>query len=63
MTIKQWFMFTTVFAFISFISFIQIDSYWSDAHHFNGLYGWLGIGILTGLISLFGLYKAIKLNK
>lgn len=56
-TSKQWFIFMTVFAFASVISFFQIDSAWADAHDFNGLFGWLGIGILTGLTAIFGLYK------
>ena len=55
---KQWFIFMTVFAFASVISFFQIDSYWADEHNFNGIDGWLGIGLATGLLAIFGLYKA-----
>lgn len=55
---SQWFMFMTVFAFASVISFFQINSYWADQNDFNGLKGWLGIGIVTGLVATFGLYKA-----
>lgn len=29
MTTKQWFALMTIFAFISVISFFQIDSYWA----------------------------------
>lgn len=47
-------------AFISIISFFQINSYWSDKHHFNGLFGWLGIGIVTGLLAIWQLYYVIK---
>lgn len=50
----------TVFAFSSVISFFQINSYWADKHHFNGLFGWLGIGIVTGVIACYGLYKVSK---
>lgn len=57
---QQWFIFMTVFAFASVISFFQIDSYWSDMNNFNGLFGWLGIGIITGLVALYGLYKTAK---
>lgn len=46
-----------VFAFLSIISFFQINSYWADTHNFNGLFGWLGIGIVTGLAAVYGLYK------
>lgn len=57
---KSWFGFTTVFAFASMISFFQINSDWADRHNFNGLFGWLGIGIVFGLVSVFGLYKVNK---
>jgi hypothetical protein len=57
----HWFIFMTVFAFASVISFFQINSYWADQHDFNGLFGWLGIGIVTGLAAIFGLYKVNKL--
>lgn len=56
-TAKQWFVFMAVAAFLSIVSFFQIDSAWADAHHFNGLFGWKGIGIITGLVAVFGLYK------
>ena len=55
---SQWFVFMTVFAFASIISFFQINSYWADQNDFNGLKGWLGIGIVAGLVATFGLYKA-----
>lgn len=56
----QWFIFMVVFAFASVLSFFQINSYWADQHNFNGLFGWLGIGIVTGLAAVFGLYKTAK---
>lgn len=49
-----------VAAFIAFISFTQINSYWADQNHFNGIKGWLGIGLLFTAITLFGLYKTGK---
>lgn len=55
---KEWFIFMTIFAFASVISFFQIDSYWADINDFNGIVGFLGIGIVTGLLAIFGLYKA-----
>jgi hypothetical protein len=56
----QWFAFMTVFAFASVISFFQINSYWADKNDFNGIFGWLGIGIVTGLLAIFGLSKVAK---
>ena len=57
---KEWFIFATVFAFISVISFFQIDSAWADENNFNGLKGWLGIGLASAGVSIFGLFKAKK---
>lgn len=57
---KHWIRFAAAFGFASFISFCQIDGAWADAHHFNGLFGWLGIGIITGLAAIYGGYKMTK---
>jgi hypothetical protein len=57
---KQWFAFTAVFAFASFISFINIGSSFGDENNFNGIIGFTGIGILSALVSVFGLYKSSK---
>jgi hypothetical protein len=57
---KEWFIFATVFAFISIISFFQIDSAWADENNFNGLKGWLGIGLASAGVAIFGLFKAKK---
>lgn len=43
------FVIMAVLAFISIISFFQINSYWADHHHFNGVFGWLGIGIVFAI--------------
>lgn len=51
---RHWIRFAAVFAFASMISFFQIDSAWADDHHFNGAFGWLGIGIVTGLVAIYG---------
>jgi len=61
--VKQWMTFTSVSAFASAISFFQIDSYWSDQNNFNGVFGWLGIGIVFGVLAIAGLYKAYKAQK
>ena len=61
--VKQWTTFTSVSAFASAISFFQIDSYWSDQNNFNGVFGWLGIGIVFGVLAIAGLYKAYKAQK
>lgn len=57
MRAHYWMVLTAIFAIGSFISFAQIDSYWADKHHFNGLAGWLGIGIVTGAAACFFLWK------
>ena len=60
MTAKTWFALMASFAFLSVGSFFQINSYWSDKNHFNGVFGWLGIGIVSGLIAIYCLYKVTK---
>jgi hypothetical protein len=57
---NPWFTGMVITAFISFISFIQVNSAWADAHNFNGFFGWLGIGIVFGLTAIFCLYKVVK---
>jgi hypothetical protein len=57
---SKWFVFMTVFAFASVISFFQINTVWADENNFNGVFGWLGIGVLCGLISAFGLVKTAQ---
>lgn len=52
-TAWQWFMVVAVFAFGSIISAFQVNSAWSDAHNFNGLFGWIGVSIVLGLIALY----------
>jgi hypothetical protein len=58
LTQKQWFLLAVVFAFASFISFINISSAWADEHDFNGLVGFLGVGIVSGLFAMYSLFKA-----
>lgn len=53
-TKTAWFV-MAIAAFASFISFIQINSAWADAHNFNT--GWLVIGIVTALVAIGCLYK------
>lgn len=60
MNTKRWFALTVVFAFLSVISFFNINSYYGDTHHFNGVFGFLGLGIVLGGIATFGLSKVIK---
>lgn len=60
MTTTKWFLTMTAFAFGSVISFFQINSYWADKHNFNGLIGWLGIGIVLGLAACYCLSKVAK---
>ena len=57
--INPWFTGMVVFSFLGVGSLMQIDSYWADKHHFNGIFGWLGIGIVSLLTAL---YCAKKVN-
>ena len=57
---NQWFMVMTVLTFMSIISFFQIQGAWSSDHNFNGLFGWLGIGIVTGLGAIGALIMTSK---
>lgn len=57
---NPWYGFMVIAAFASIISFFQINSYWADKNNFNGLFGWLGIGIVSGLAAVFFLWKANK---
>ena len=59
-TAKKWFALMAIFAFASVISFFQINSAWADEHNFNGILGWLGLGILFGLVAVYCLYKVAK---
>lgn len=45
-------------AFVSVITFFQVDSYWADTHDFNG--SLIAIGVVFGLVAGFFLYKVIK---
>mgnify|MGYP006871748428 CR=1 FL=1 len=56
---KLWHVLMGVCAFIAAISFFQINSWWADQHHFNGVKGWLGIGIVFSLLAIGCLYKVV----
>jgi hypothetical protein len=60
MTATKWFLTSGALGFISVISFFQINSYWADTHKFNGIFGWLGIGIVAGLAALWAMSKAFS---
>lgn len=49
-----------LFAFGSVISFFQINSAWADRNNFNDLTGWLGIGIILGLMAVYYLFRVVK---
>ena len=57
---RKWFGLMVVFAFAAVISFFQINSYWADQNNFNGIFGWLGIGIVTAAVAVFCLTKVSK---
>lgn len=58
MRAHKWMILTAIFAFISVISFFQVNSAWADAHNFNT--GWKVIGAVTGLVAIFFLTKTAK---
>lgn len=58
--LNPWFGAMVVLAFGSIISFFQINSYAADKNNMNGLFGWLGIGIVLGIAACYCLYKANK---
>lgn len=60
MRAHHWMIITVIFAFGGIISFFQINSHWADLHDFNGIKGWLGIGIILSLIAIYCLYKTAK---
>lgn len=51
-----------VFAFASAICFFNINGAFADAHNLNGVVGFLGAGILCGLIAIFCLWKVSKMS-
>jgi len=55
---NPWFGACVISAFISVISFFQINSYAADKNGLNGF--WLVIGIAFGVAALFFLYKTSK---
>lgn len=57
---SPWWIGTVVSAFLSVLCFFQINSYWGDTHNFNGIFGFLGLGILFALLTIWFLYKANK---
>ena len=56
---NPWYGGLVISGLLSIISFFQINSYWADKHNFNGIIGWLGIGIVLGLAAIFFLYKSV----
>lgn len=57
-TAKKWFAFMVVAAFISVISFFQINSAFADKANINGLFT-VG-GILFALIACYCLYRVTQ---
>jgi drug/metabolite transporter (DMT)-like permease len=60
MSTKALFAVMTLLAFGSVISFFQINSAWADANNANGLAGFLGLGILLGIVAIYFLARVIK---
>lgn len=58
MRAHKWMILMAIFAFISVISFFQVNSAWADAHNFNT--GWKLIGTAAGIAAIFCLIKTAK---
>jgi hypothetical protein len=58
LTAKQWYIVAVLLAFVSFISFANINSSWADEHNFNGWIGFFGLGILSGLLTILSLIRS-----
>lgn len=54
---RKFWIATVVLAFASVISFFQINSYASDKAGMNGIFGWLGIGIVLALGAIYCVSK------
>lgn len=59
--LNPWFGLMVIAAFLSVISFFQVNSYWADTHNFNT--GWKVIGGVLGLLACGFLYKAKTTSK
>lgn len=55
---NPWYIAMAVAAFISVVSFFQINSAWADANNFNTW--WTVIGVVFGVATIFFGYKANK---
>jgi drug/metabolite transporter (DMT)-like permease len=60
MSTKALFIAMTLFAFGSVVAFFQINSAWADANNANGIAGFLGLGILLGIVAVYFLARVIK---
>jgi len=55
--LNPWFGGMVIFGLAGMTSYFQINSYWADKHHFNGVFGWLGIGIVLTISAIYCAYK------
>jgi hypothetical protein len=55
--LNPWFGGFVLSALASTVSFFQIDSYFADKHHLNGIFGFLGIGIVLALLAIWFIKK------
>lgn len=58
----KWLVITTAFAAISFVSFANINSVYADNHNLNGLFGYLGVGVVSGILAVLSLWKTFKVS-
>lgn len=60
MTLKKWYAVLVITAFISVISFFQINSYFADKHKINWLF--IVVGVLFAIATGYSFYMCNKLG-
>ena len=61
MKVQNWFIIMTVLAFMSFISFLQIDSAYADDNNLNSTF--LNIGVVSAVLAALALFMANQSQK
>ena len=61
MKVQNWFIIMSVLAFMSFISFLQIDSAYADEHNMNATF--MNVGIISAVLAAASLFMAYQSQK